>query len=175
MGVLKWPMVSFMVSLIGRKAPSPRAVAVHRRVDSNSHWSWGSHSSDRLAVCWSCGTQGAERWTSYVMRTRLVAQAIPVAGSWMPFSRDFKRVPARAVRRWSLPFPCFPFGLSALAPCLLRARLWIWLRSGTRLMLRLWLNHLKEWCAVMPLAKANKYHTRLCFMLGTIVIMLSWL
>lgn len=127
MGVLEHPMVSFMVPLVGWKASSPRAVAVHSRVDSDSHWSWGSHSSDRLAVRWSRGAHGTERGVSHVMRTSPVAQAIPIAGSWMPFSRNFKSVPARAVRRWSQPFPHFPFGLPALTPRLLRAGLRVWL------------------------------------------------
>lgn len=152
-GVLKWPMVSFMVSLVGWKAPSPRAVAVHSRVDSNSHWSWGSHSSDGLAICWSCGACGTERRASHVVRTCPVAQAIPIAGSWMPFSRNFKSVPARAIRRWPQTFPGFPFGLSALTRRLLRAGLWIQLRSGSWLIPCLWLNHLKERCMVMPLTK----------------------
>lgn len=165
MRVLKWPMVSFMAPLVGWKAPSPRAVAVHRGVDSDSHWSRGSHSSDGLAVRWSCGAHGAERRASQVMRTSPVAQAIPIARSWMPFSRNFKSVPARAVRRWSQPFPRFPFGLSALTPRLLRARLWIRLWSGTRLVPCLWLNHLKERCTGMPLTDRSKQITRLACIL----------
>jgi len=147
MGVLKHLTVIFIVFFTGWKAPSARVVAVHSRVDSNSHWSRSSHSSDRLAVGRSWNTHGTKCWASHVMRMSLVVQAILIARSWMPFSRNFKSVPARAVRRWSQSFPHFLLGLSALMPHLLCASLWIWLQSGTWLMPWLWLYHLKDRCS----------------------------
>lgn len=156
-GVLKWCMASLMVSLVGWKARSPRAVAVQGRVDSNSDWGWGSHSSDRLAVGCSRGARGPERRAPNAVRASLVAQAIPAAaGSWGPFTRNFKSVPARAVRRWSPPFPCFPFGLPALMPWLLRAGLWIRPQLRARLMPGFRLNHLRETRTVTPLTRQSK-------------------
>lgn len=157
MWVLKRRMSSFVVSLIGWKAAPPRAVAVQGRVDSNSDWSRGSHSSDGLAVGRSCSARGPERRASHAVGASLVAQAVPAAGSRVPFSRNFKSVPARAVRRWPRPFPRLPLGLPALMPrLLLGAGLWVRRQPGTRLMPCFWLNHLRETPTVTPPKKQSK-------------------
>lgn len=145
-----------MVSLVGREAGSPGAVAVQGRVDSDSDGSRGSHGSDGLAVGRSCGARGPERRAPHAVGTSLGARAIPAAGSRVPFRGNFKSVPARAVRRWSRPFPRFPFGLSALTPRLLRAGLWIRLQPGTRLVPCFRLNHLRGTRTVTPLTKQSK-------------------
>lgn len=157
MGVLKWHVAGFVVSLIGWKARSPGAVAVQGRVDSHSDGGRGSHSSDGLAVGCSGGARGSERRAPNAVGMSLVAQAIPAAaGPRVPFSRNLKSVPARAVRRWSWPFPRFPFGLPALLPRLLRAELWIQLQPRARLMPGFRLNHLRETRTVTPLTKQSK-------------------
>lgn len=157
MGVLKRCPASFLVSLVGWKAHSPGAVAVQGRVDSDSDRGRGSHGSDGLAVGCSCSTRRPKCRASHAVGMSLVARAIPAAGSRVPFSRNFKSIPARAVRRWPRPFPRFPFGLSALMPrLLLHAGLWIRLQPRARLVPCFRLNHLRETRTVTPPTKQSK-------------------
>lgn len=139
MRILKLSMVSFMISLIRGKASSTHIVAVHSRMYSNSNWSWGSHSSDRLAVSWCGRARGSERWASDVLRTSSITRAVPIIRARMPISRSFKSISAWPVGGWP---ESFPFGLLILMPCLLRSMFMVCLLSWLMISC-IWLENLK--------------------------------